>query len=77
MAENKGLLHGIKVTPDCPPISHLFFADDWLIFLNAKYNEARLLHDIIGKFNLLILRNRGWRLALKPIIELKMTLLIS
>lgn len=50
-AESKGLYNGIRVTPDCPPISRLFVADDCLIFLNAIPSEARVLHDIIRNFS--------------------------
>jgi hypothetical protein len=41
--ENKGLLHGIRMARSCPPISHLFFADDVILFSRAKENEARVI----------------------------------
>ncbi|XP_019186580.1 PREDICTED: uncharacterized protein LOC109181284 [Ipomoea nil] len=39
-AHNVGLIHGCRVTRGAPPISHLFFADDSLLFFKAKAEEA-------------------------------------
>ncbi|XP_074293073.1 secreted RxLR effector protein 78-like [Silene latifolia] len=33
-----GMLHGIQIAPQAPVISHLFFADDSIIFMKANEN---------------------------------------
>lgn len=48
--ESSKLIHGIKVTKDAPSISHLFFADDCLIFSNASHEEADNLMSLIHDF---------------------------
>lgn len=50
-AESTKLIHGIKVTKDAPSISHLFFADDCLIFSNASHEEANNLMSLINDFS--------------------------
>ncbi|XP_026384911.1 uncharacterized protein LOC113280510 [Papaver somniferum] len=49
--ENDGLIHGFKVTKHCPAITHLFFADDCLIFIKARKKDARNLATIIEQFS--------------------------
>lgn len=48
-AEREGNIHGISITRGAPPITHLFFADDSLLFFKATDQEAievkRCLHD--------------------------------
>ncbi|KAL5770698.1 hypothetical protein ACOSP7_014852 [Xanthoceras sorbifolium] len=46
-AEVAGKLHGIKVARYAPPVSHLFFADDSLIFLRASRREGQVLKEIL------------------------------
>ncbi|KAK6150929.1 hypothetical protein DH2020_015861 [Rehmannia glutinosa] len=43
-------IHGIAVHRSAPRISHLFFADDTLLFGNATLEEARHLKFAIGLF---------------------------
>jgi hypothetical protein len=42
-AENRGLLHGIKMSHLCPAISHLLFADDVMIFSGLMLERLKLL----------------------------------
>ena len=43
--EERNLLKGVSIASDYPSISHLFFAEDKLIFCRAKSNEcAQLWH---------------------------------
>ncbi|XP_019171157.1 PREDICTED: uncharacterized protein LOC109166713 [Ipomoea nil] len=39
-AQDRGLIHGCRVARGAPPISHLFFADDILLFFNANMPET-------------------------------------
>ncbi|XP_019183638.1 PREDICTED: uncharacterized protein LOC109178457 [Ipomoea nil] len=39
-ANNTGLIHGCRVSRGAPQISHLFFADDSLLFFKANVEEA-------------------------------------
>lgn len=41
--ENLGSLHGIKMASMCPPISHLLFANDVMIFSRANVREANVI----------------------------------
>ncbi|XP_026416207.1 uncharacterized protein LOC113311601 [Papaver somniferum] len=50
-AEHDKLIHGFKANKHCPSISHLFFADDCLIFIKARTRDARNLASIIEQFN--------------------------
>ncbi|XP_058723191.1 uncharacterized protein LOC131594996 [Vicia villosa] len=43
-------IHGVKVARSAPVISHLFFADDSLLFSRANSNEARKLLDILHQY---------------------------
>jgi hypothetical protein len=38
--ESLGILKGIKIAKNCPPITHLLFADDLIIFAKATSTEA-------------------------------------
>lgn len=41
---------GIKLTKKCPPLSHLMFPDDIMIFGRAKAAEIDALKRILDKF---------------------------
>ncbi|XP_074314848.1 uncharacterized protein LOC141651019 [Silene latifolia] len=46
----EGALNGIRVAPGAPVISHLFFADDSIIFVKANENQARVVMDVLSKY---------------------------
>ncbi|XP_061993634.1 uncharacterized protein LOC133711546 [Rosa rugosa] len=45
-AEEQQLLHDVSIVASAPPISHLFFADDFFIFMNAESDECTRLRQI-------------------------------
>jgi hypothetical protein len=49
-AQQKQLIHGVKIVPGAPEITHLFFADDSLIFCRANKEETSNLKNIINKY---------------------------
>jgi hypothetical protein len=49
--EIAGNLHGIKLARFCPPISHLLFADDVLIFSRANAREARVVLNCLTSYS--------------------------
>ncbi|CAL9001349.1 unnamed protein product, partial [Prunus brigantina] len=49
-AERDSRLHGVSIAPSAPPINHLFFADDSLLFCNAGTPEALELKRIFGVY---------------------------
>jgi hypothetical protein len=48
--ESIGLLKGIKIGKHCPPITHLLFADDLLIFAKATLTEARTIKSCLDSY---------------------------
>ena len=46
-AEENGLILGVKICRDAPSISHLVFADDSLILIQAKGEDANQLRGIL------------------------------
>ncbi|XP_075492415.1 uncharacterized protein LOC142530463 [Primulina tabacum] len=49
-SERLGQIHGIKACRGAPSISHLFFADDSMIFFRANANEGQNVKNIIEKY---------------------------
>uniref|UniRef100_A0A2N9HT90 CCHC-type domain-containing protein n=1 Tax=Fagus sylvatica TaxID=28930 RepID=A0A2N9HT90_FAGSY len=49
-AENLGTLQGIKISPRCPQISHLQFADDLLIFSKSNTTNATTILDCLVSY---------------------------
>ncbi|KAL5573647.1 hypothetical protein UlMin_023244 [Ulmus minor] len=49
-SEERKLFTGIKIASGCPSISHLFFADDSLIFCKAKLSEATHLKSCLNSY---------------------------
>ncbi|KAL5555272.1 hypothetical protein UlMin_037508 [Ulmus minor] len=48
--EERKRFTGIKIASGCPSISHLFFADDSLIFCKAKLSEATYLKSCLTSY---------------------------
>lgn len=40
----------VKISKDGPAISHLFFADDCLLFVKAKPSQVKLVRDVLNAF---------------------------
>lgn len=49
--QNTKQVQGIKLTPKSPPISHLFFADDLLLFTKADLGSCKNLLEAIHTFS--------------------------
>ncbi|GLT52662.1 hypothetical protein SLA2020_259890 [Shorea laevis] len=49
-AKGRRLIHGVKICPQAPTISHLFFTDDSFLFLRATETETKHLVDILQKY---------------------------
>ncbi|XP_021737156.1 uncharacterized protein LOC110703671 [Chenopodium quinoa] len=47
-----GHLHGIRVAPLAPTISHLFFADDSIIFAKANLNEVDTIREVLHTYEI-------------------------
>ncbi|XP_019192477.1 PREDICTED: uncharacterized protein LOC109186787 [Ipomoea nil] len=49
-AQLRGDLHGCRVARGAPPISHLFFADDSLLFFRATAQEASVVKQCLAAY---------------------------
>lgn len=49
-AENRGSLTGIRIARNAPPISHLFFADDNVLFFKSSQEEVDVVKGIIATY---------------------------
>jgi hypothetical protein len=49
-AEGRGDLHGVRICPAAPVISHLLFADDCFLFFRATESEARVMQNILKTY---------------------------
>jgi hypothetical protein len=45
-------LQGYRISWGCPPLNHLIFADDLVIFTHATSLEASIINDCLSKYNL-------------------------
>lgn len=48
---HQNLISGIKIRRSCPTLSHLFFADDAILFLNANKEEGSRLMEILDCYS--------------------------
>ncbi|XP_068317101.1 uncharacterized protein [Pyrus communis] len=46
----RGALHGVRVVPNGIPISHLFFADDSVLFCDATVDDTQGVRDILNTY---------------------------
>ncbi|XP_019157741.1 PREDICTED: uncharacterized protein LOC109154396 [Ipomoea nil] len=49
-AQSQGRIHGCRVARGAPPISHLLFADDSLLFFKAKIQEAEVIKQCLTRY---------------------------
>lgn len=49
-AQEEGRIKGMKIAPKCPVVTHLLFADDFLIFAQATQEEAYQLVTILNDY---------------------------
>ncbi|CAN1318107.1 LINE-1 retrotransposable element ORF2 protein [Linum perenne] len=47
----RGGIRGIRLNPSCPPLTHVLFADDTVIFGRATTEEVRNFKDIIARYS--------------------------
>ncbi|XP_019160712.1 PREDICTED: uncharacterized protein LOC109157266 [Ipomoea nil] len=50
-AEGSGSIHGVRIARRAPPVSHLFFADDSLLFFRASCEEAQSVKDCLDRYS--------------------------
>jgi hypothetical protein len=43
-------IHGVKIAPRAPEITHLLFVDDSLLFCRANEEETHQIKDIINSY---------------------------
>jgi hypothetical protein len=49
-AQSDKLIYGIKIAPNAPEVTHLFFADDSIMFCRATTDEANHMKQIISTY---------------------------
>lgn len=51
-SQERGALHGISIARETPEISHIFFADDSVLFFRANTKEAREVFNILNLYQI-------------------------
>ncbi|KAL2892194.1 LINE-1 reverse transcriptase-like protein [Bienertia sinuspersici] len=51
-AERRKVIHGLKIGKHVQPITHLFFADDSLLFVRATEGEIEAVMEILSKYEM-------------------------
>jgi hypothetical protein len=49
-AQQDQLIHGVKIAPRAPEITHLLFADDSLLFCRANIKEVKALNEVLQQY---------------------------
>lgn len=49
-AELHGHIHGIRITPKSPSITHLLFADDSFFFFRANSEESQYVKHLLSQY---------------------------
>jgi hypothetical protein len=49
--EAAGIIHGIKISRNSPPVSHLLYADDLMVFSRGNITEAACILNCLNKFS--------------------------
>ena len=49
-AESEGLIRGVSICCNGPRVSHLFFANDGVLFCCAKESECQVILDILATY---------------------------
>jgi hypothetical protein len=49
-AQQNHLIHGVKIAPRAPEITHLLFADDSLLFCRANNKEVKALNEVLQNY---------------------------
>ncbi|KAK9671644.1 hypothetical protein RND81_12G044500 [Saponaria officinalis] len=50
-AVEEGAIHGIRVANNAPAVSHLFFADDSILFMKANVSEAQRVKELLRRLD--------------------------
>ena len=51
-AKNSGMLNGVSLCSFSPKVSHMFFADDSLLFARANVTDYSTIMDILATYEL-------------------------
>ena len=49
-AESEGVIRGVSICKNGPRVSHLFFADDSVLFCRAKESECQVILDLLSVY---------------------------
>ena len=49
-AKSNDLIRGVSICRNSPHVSHLFFADDSVLFCHAKDSECKVILDVLSVY---------------------------